>query len=65
MVAIIIVVKVVIAKGNIFEQLKIACSGGTWVAELIEGPTLAIHSSHDLRVVRLSPTGSTLSGESA
>ena len=49
-----------LAKGNIKYK------GHTWVAQLVEQPTLDFSSGHDLRVARSSPTlGSTLSMESA
>ena len=40
-------------------------SGGTWVAQSVEHPTLGFGSGHDLGVVRSSPaSGSMLGGES-
>lgn len=40
-------------------------SWGTWVAQSVEQLTLTFNSGHDLKVLVSSPTGSTLSRESA
>ena len=45
---------------------KVKARGATWVAQLVEGPTLIFGSGHDLTVVGLSPAwGSTLRVEPA
>ena len=48
-----------------FKLRKKNSSGGAWVAQWVDCPTLGLNSGHDLRVVGSSPTsGSVLSGES-
>ena len=47
-------------------HIKGVSKGGTWVAQVVEHPTLDFSSGHDLRVVGLSPmSGSMLSVKSA
>ena len=47
---------------RIEERVFNKCLWGTWVAQSIKPLTLGIGTGHDLRVIGLSPKGSTVSG---